>query len=270
MLRIICFLSALSVASNLFAQRRILTIHYNMDGKGIDSSYLHMSTIDQMEDHTKWKDSVYYPQINYSDELFKKLLKVAKYPELARRRKMQPTIEFSLMVDTSGHIHNVKRIDYTNSIFDTIATQLILQTDGFWSPAIRDGVKKSLTVSTEVSYDIYRDLNGKSTYLASILGLPSLTIDSSYNSSACFTKYDTTRGTSFYYNKIQRDGSEIIKTKKYGTVTVGFDVDTFGNLSEMAIVNSVLPEYDNDALKYLKSTQGKWLPAIRLSLKKEN
>jgi TonB family protein len=49
----------------------------------------------------------------------------------------------------------------------------------------------------------------------------------------------------------------------YGTVSIGFDIDTTGEISEINILNSIHPKLDSNAVAFIRNTHTKWIPSYK-------
>ena len=227
------------------------------------------STLNQYLDEEHAKDSTYYPSLSMSEELKTKLQKAACYPDLAIKRKMQKFIRFKLTVDTAGKLKDLMIDEEANPLFDTNAIRLLMASSGYWKPAIRNNRKEECKITTYVKYRLFRSTSGTLYYTVGLMGLEQFLLDSAKNSPPVLLLTDKAGNKEFYINEKQVDGEKVTLADQYGTVTVGFDVDTNGHLSNIAVVNSVTTELDEDALKFIRSTEGKWLPAAKDGAKRE-
>lgn len=214
-------------------------------------------------------DSTYYPRLSMGEELKTKLSSVAVYPELAKRKKIEKSIRFKVTIDTLGKIKNLHIDEEANPMFDTNAIRFIMASNGYWSPAVRKNTKKEITITTFVHYSVFRSEGGLLNYMVSLPGLDPIVADSTKTSPPVLRMVDDNKRTTFYMKEKRVDGALVLLADQYGTVTVGFDVDTVGHLSNIALANSVSTELDEHALKFIRSSEGKWLPAIKDGQKRD-
>lgn len=240
----------------------------------IKKSYYSFESLLDMDNK---KDSTYYPTLRNNEELKAKIRTVGIYPEVAKKRKIPHTTNFKLTIDTLGNIKNIIIKGEPNLLFDSTATAVMQTTNGLWIPAIRNNKKVETEISTKVDYSIgLKDSNSTMCYMVSIMGVGRIIIDSSKNMPAVLRykeekeEKNDTENYSYYFRTRKYNAKNILLAQRYGTVTVGFDVDTNGKLSNIELVNSVSPELDEHALKFIRSSDNQWLPAIKDGIKRES
>lgn len=72
----------------------------------------------------------------------------------------------------------------------------------------------------------------------------------------------------FRYKENIFEVDSLIKEDKYGTVTLGMDIDTFGIASDIHVVNSVDSILDAHAIKQIANPNSIWIPARKDGIKR--
>jgi TonB family protein len=214
----------------------ILSVCYSM---GTQAQKRIISSWEELIDVKHKQDSSYFPKLLRDEALQNKLSEKVSFPELAKRKKLTETVKLQLSIDTQGKIKGMEIKSEPNQLFDTSAIRLAMATSGYWKPAIREGIATEVDITTQIRFSILRSGSQKMKYAVSMLGLPAFIVDSTTNSPACLLLTNEDNDTTYYIHSKGEDGSKVMLAQTYGTVTVGFDIDTLVRLSEIAIVNSV-------------------------------
>jgi hypothetical protein len=68
-----------------------------------------------------------------------------------------------------------------------------------------------------------------------------------------------------------QDASRLLLLRDdYGAVSLGFNIDTNGSISDITFINNVHSKLDSDAIKFIRSTDKKWIPAIKNGVKRNS
>ena len=210
-----------------------------------------------------------FPSPNVSqDSLFKTLLLHATYPQKAKDYKLQGNVFLSTTFGKDGKISAIDIEKIPNQLFDTTAVKLLMSTNGLWKAGQINNVDVEMTCTVVIGYSISTYRNKIYFGISTLFDKKRIIVDSSSNSPAILYEINDQKDTIRYINSKDVDASKLTFVESYGTVTIGLDIDTNGNISELAIVNSVTPKIDSDAIKYIRSTNGNWTPAIKEGIKK--
>jgi TonB family protein len=227
---------------------------------------------DQLFDLDHAGDTTYYPTLPLSEEFKARIRQVACYPELLKKRKVNREISFILEVDTTGKITEINHFGVPEPAADTNAMRVLMASSGHWIPALRKKNKVNVTIKTSVFYAVTCEKDGKLRYTVSIMGMKPMIVDSSLNVPPVlrFKEEENSSGGGVFFTEREFDGSKVILADRYGTVTVAFDVDTAGHLSNIGVEHGVTSDLDEHALKFIRSTEGQWSPACKDGIKREN
>lgn len=197
------------------------------------------------------------------------LLQHAIYPELAKKNFLSAKVQLQTTFDEDGKITGINLISIPNQLFDTAAIKLILSTKNLWTPCTYLNNRKRITLGIVVYFEIEYSF-GKINYtIRPFFSAFNLKVGTSDNHPALLITFNKNSYNNTFINKMQFDASEISKFHSdYGTVTVGFDIDTVGGVSDIVINNSVDQKLDSIAIEYIKSTNNKWIPAVMNGIKK--
>lgn len=234
------------------------------------------------------KDSIDYPTLIQSSELENKLHKVFKYPEYGIKNNLDKVNTMKIRIDTFGNIKQILFVE-DKTPFDSISIKLLNATSGHWQPAIKDHVKTELDISVALLYTIHRNKINEIYHNVEIFGMskiisdtlkdspPTLFIENESKTQIIEFKMFTPefpnggkhrigiknkcKGRNYFLEK-SVICTKLITYPEYGTVTVVFDVDTNGKLSNIGLTNKYSPQLDEDALIFIKSTDSMWLPEI--------
>jgi hypothetical protein len=234
------------------------------------------------------KDSINYPTLIQSSELDEKLNKAFKYPEYGIKHMLDMVNTIKIRIDTFGNVKQILFVE-DQTPFDSISIKLLNATSGHWRPAIQEHVKTELDISVALLYTIQRNKINEIYNNVEIFGISKFISDTLKDSpSTLFIESESkTQIIEFKINTpeypngrkhrigIENKGkgrnyfleksvicTNLISYPEYGTVTVAFDLDTNGKLSNIELANKYSPKLDEDALKFIKSTESMWLPEI--------
>ena len=211
------------------------------------------------------KNNLIYPRPNVPlDSFFSVLYKNAHYPELAIKNNLTASVSLELNFDIDGKITGISLESDNNPLFDTAAIRLIVATKNLWSPCIdvTKKVEKKLDVAVQFQI-VYK--NEKLYYtIKPFINTVNLVTDSSSNHPALLSLKNEINVSETFINKKVFDASKILKySGDYGTVSIGFDIDTDGSISEIMINNSVNSKLDSNAIEFIRSTNKQWIPAVK-------
>jgi hypothetical protein len=258
------------------------------------TSFNHCS-LDELFDRSSETDSLYYPRLIDSDELNTKLINSSEYPNLAKRRKLNMLNIFKVTIDTNGCVKKITKTG-AKSIFDSSSIKIIMASNGHWRPSYQNGVKKEMEITTTVNYKILRPqiltqliynihlLGAKKAYWNSTDTSPATLILKNQKETIRFDILDQNASnwqhmyilsqkdsvTNYLFNTKFVEDSDLLGDWEYGTVTYGFDIDTNGVLYNLELVNSYSEKLDEDALKFFRSKENIWLPAIKNGVKHDS
>ncbi len=212
-----------------------------------------------------------YPSPNVSkDSLFSILFHHVNYPQLATKYKIIHTVALNTTFGKDGKINAIDIDNTPYQLFDTAAVKLLMSTNGLWKPGQIDGKDAEMTCTVLISYNITSKRNKIFFGVRPFFDKRIMIVDSSSSSPASFFEINEQNDTIRHFESKNIDASKLTFVESYGTVTIGLDIDTNGNISELEIVNSVTPKIDSDAIKYLRSTNGHWTPAFKDGVKKNS
>lgn len=204
------------------------------------------------------------------DSLYEILFQHVNYPQWAKDYKIQHTVSLSTTFGKDGKITSLDVEKTPYPLFDTAAVKLLMSTNGLWKPGQIEGKDAEMTCKVLISYNIVSKRNKIFFGIRTFFDKRLMIVDSSNNSPATLFEVNERNDTIRYFNSKDVDASKLTFVETYGTVTIGLDIDTNGNISDLAIINSISPRIDSDAIKYLRSTNGHWTPAFKDGNKKNS
>lgn len=209
----------------------------------------------------KANDPSYYPSINITTDNYKQLLKKAIYPKEAREKILESLVLIKFTVDTLGNTNDISYEENKGSYFAESAKEIVKASSGLWIPGIRNGHKTEITITIPISYSIKINTEGKFIYTIQFTPYFELIVDSIVNPVPLLRETARKGEYIFYHTRKEVDLKSVDIVSSYGTVTLKFQVDTNGIVSDINIINSFSEELDIHALNFIKSTSRKWIPA---------
>ncbi|MBK8144847.1 MAG: energy transducer TonB [Bacteroidetes bacterium] len=150
-------------------------------------------------------------------------------------------------------------ISYGNPEFEDVAIEILTDSNLLWTPARKN--KKAFDMLIHVPVFFYMRYTNDIFYyeVRFFFDFDSFVVDST-NTYPAMVLVDGEH----WYTSNQRyfaTFSAWDNSKPYGAVSIAFEVDTMGVLSDQKITTSVSKELDEEAMKFVNRTNGKWIPA---------
>ncbi len=224
------------------------------------------------------KDEPIYPQLKVSNNELNSILgTVAMYPKFAKYKFIPQNVEVLVSFDTNGVITgtNIKYPGF--DLFDTNATKLILATKLYWSPALSKGKAIPITLTIPVRFQMRPDSGQNVLYfLVTIFATEMIAKKDSTNTFPARLDYSDNHPplekkgkkaspyeqVKFVLKGVHKDLPTYSSFSGcFGTVRLGFNLDSKGVITNPQIIHAVCKSLNDEAMKDLKETAGKWLPA---------
>jgi hypothetical protein len=230
-------------------------------------------SFEQKKYQEEWYSNKYYPKPKINEDDFRKILVAnAHYPRMNNEKKfVEYTSYLTTTYDKTGKITVIKPIGKT--IFDSVAKLIIKQTDTLWEAGIEQKKKTEMTVEIPVKFSHFFKNNMIYYFVKPFYNYKSIICDSSNTFPALLyedSDNDNDSDGVYLTNSKRLEASKLTGDYTYGTVSIGFDIDTLGSISEISILNSIHPKLDSFAYNYILSTDKKWISSTRDGIKRNS
>jgi TonB family protein len=215
-------------------------------------------SLEQREEDEFWNSEMYPRPVMTDSDLIDFIRSRISYPELCRRNYSSSAFTIPLIIGTNG-LSALPAEYMATDAFEQMAISILTDPKMTWIPASKNKKKKEMLIHVPVMFQLNFWQNKIYYYAAFFKGLHMFVIDSSENHTSFVI--DTTLRRNFiseYYLMIPPVWEH---NREYGTVTLGFEVDTTGHIADLKVVNSINPLLDNEALSFINKTNGAWTPA---------
>ena len=222
-------------------------------------------SLEQKERQEQWNNITYYPVPKVSDTEFRdSLTKWSNYPPIAKQKRLGNYSEVHVKYTIDGLLEFQ---DSTKEVFMTSAINLLKQTNGMWKPAIERKKGVEMEVTIPVKFGLFFKNNQVQYYIKPFINYKSIICDSSDTFPALLyetTEDDGDTSGTYLITEKKFNAREIMNDDStYGTVSIGFDIDTTGEISEINILNSIHPKLDSHAVAFIRNTHTKWIPSYK-------
>lgn len=200
-----------------------------------------------------------FPKPQISNEKLSELMqKNCAFPIASKNNLTSCTIIAEASFDDKGHIITIEILNSSNKELDSISKVILYSTNGYWESAMQNKKPIAYTLHIPIEFSAFYS-NQKVYYsIQPFINFPNIFIDSSDSHPALLVLQD------YKYQFIVNEDFYIdTELEFYGTSSLGFEIDTFGKISSVNFMNSAGALLDSEAVRFIRNTDGKWIPAFR-------
>lgn len=221
---------------------------------------------EQFKTEDEWYDAYIYPRPKVKDSDLVQIIKAKSQLDFSTIKTFYThEIKASVIIDTTG---NLKKITINSFQFPEkmrLCANIIKATDSLWNPAIKNKKKEEMEIHFPIKFINYFE-NGKIYSKVLIFhNFPEIFNDST-DVHAALLKLNFNDKNYLVNDELYTDK----KVSNYGTTSLGFEIDTFGKISAIEILNSAGADLDSEAVTFINLTSGKWIPAEKQGIKRES
>ncbi len=211
--------------------------------------------IEQLEEEEFW-NPVTYPRPDMTKEQLADLIKSKlHYPSLAKKYFKNSAFTVPVKIDADGNAAVVT--DYmTNNEFEEAALSFLSDPDLKWIAGKKNNRRKEILINIPFMFTITHQRNKMYFNAAVFSGLGFFVMDSTDNYPSFVDNEEA--DMNFINDKYLVAPPSWELNREYGTVTLGFEVDTDGHVNDLKVLTSVNKVLDEQALDFIRKTDGKW------------
>lgn len=176
-------------------------------------------------------------------KFYEYLKKELKYPEVAKKNKIQGKVLLSFVIEKNGSLTDIVVIRGLSPETDREAVR-VLKNSAKWAPAEKDGEPVRVKYSININFDLSKISNEKK---AGIINRDAKTPQNN----------DGIKGLYSYLAKNIKYPAEAQKNNTQGKMGLAFNVEEDGSLSDITVTKSLSKETDAEAIRVLKNAP-KW------------
>lgn len=216
--------------------------------------------IEQLEEEEFW-NNITYPRPDMPKEQLAEFIKSRiHYPELARKYFKSSTFTMPVKIGVDGNATVVT--DYmTDNEFEQAAISFLSDKDLKWIAGKRNNRSKEMEINVPFMFTITHQENKMYFNAAVFSGLGFFVMDSTDNYPSFVDNEEASMN--FINDKYLMAPPSWELNREYGTVTLGFEIDTNGSIQDLKVLTSVNNILDEQALDFIQKTDGKWSPGRR-------
>ncbi len=215
-------------------------------------------SLEQVVEDEFWNTEVYPQPVMPPEQLIEWLGSKVYYPEMAKKYYRSATFLIPLKIDVNGQA-SAPPDYFTTDEFEQVALTVLTDTNLKWKPGNKNNKMKEMLINVPFSFQITFKENKFYFNVVVFSNFHAFVMDSSENHTS-FVK-DDQAGLNFINECFLMIPPAWDHDREYGTVTLGFEVDTAGHIAELKVVNSVNKLLDEAAMDFIAKTDGKWTSA---------
>lgn len=194
--------------------------------------------------------------------MFKYLADSTVYPELSMDNGHQGTVYLSFVVETDGSVTDVEILRGVTKELDEEAIRVVNSMNKRWQPGYQRGNAVRVKYNLPIKF-ILRNPEPlpSETVVLNNESVPAAEEEEIYTLVDVMPEFDGGLGELFMYlgkNTVYPAAAR--KQGQQGVVHVTFIIEKTGELSNFRILRGVSEDLDAEALRVVKSTNGKWTP----------